>query len=47
MIPEFDREMARTRKLLELVPKESMDWKPNDDMRTIGWNADPFGPSPP
>ena len=38
-LPEFDDEMARTRKILAGVTPESMDWKPDAGMRTIGWNA--------
>ena len=38
-LPEFDDEMARTRKVLAAVPKNSMDWKPGDNMRSVGWNA--------
>ena len=39
MLPEFDREMARTRKVLAAVPPEKMNWQPADNLRTIGWNA--------
>lgn len=38
-LPEFDDEMARTRKVLAAVPRDQMDWKPNAEMRSIGWNA--------
>ena len=39
MLPEFDREMARTRKVLEAIPADKMDWSPGADLHTIGWNA--------
>jgi hypothetical protein len=28
LLPEFDHEMTTTRKLLERVPDEKVDWKP-------------------
>ncbi|MCA9060275.1 MAG: DinB family protein [Planctomycetaceae bacterium] len=39
MLPEFDREMARTRAVLAKVPPDQMNWQPSDGLRTIGWNA--------
>jgi uncharacterized damage-inducible protein DinB len=36
MIPEFDHEMATTRKLLERVPEEQIDWKPHVKSWTLG-----------
>ena len=39
MLPEFDDEMARTRKVLALVPQEKMDWQAGPELRSIGWNA--------
>jgi uncharacterized damage-inducible protein DinB len=30
LLPEFDHEMATTRKLLERVPDEKLGWKPHD-----------------
>jgi hypothetical protein len=38
-LPEFDHEMATTRKLLERVPEHLLDWKANEKSNTIGWNA--------
>ena len=35
-IPEFDHEMAVTRKTLERVPEGNPDWKPHDKSMTIG-----------
>jgi uncharacterized damage-inducible protein DinB len=37
MIPEFDMEMANTRKVLERVPDEKLDWKIHENSNTIGW----------
>lgn len=39
MIPEFDAEMARTRKVLEKIPADKMDWQPADGLHSISWNA--------
>ncbi|MEZ6094402.1 MAG: DinB family protein [Pirellulaceae bacterium] len=39
LLPEFDREMARTRKVLAKVPADKMGWTAGDGLRTIGWNA--------
>src|SRR6266542_1535674 len=30
MLPEFDHEMANTRKTLERVPEDRFDWKPHE-----------------
>ncbi len=38
-LPEFEREVARTRKVLEVIPVDKMDWKLADQFQTIGWNA--------
>ncbi len=35
-LPEFDHEMAVTRKTLERVPEGISDWKPHDKSMTIG-----------
>lgn len=35
-LPEFDHEMATTRKLLERVPEEKFDWKPHAKSMTLG-----------
>ena len=37
--PDFDREMANTRKVLDLVPEDKLDWKVHPQSQTIGWNA--------
>ena len=38
-LPEFDQEMASTRKVLERVPNDKLDWKAHPKSNTIGWNA--------
>jgi uncharacterized damage-inducible protein DinB len=39
VLPEFDQEMANTRKVLVRVPDDKLDWQPHPKSRTIGWNA--------
>ncbi|WZP00577.1 DinB family protein [Isosphaeraceae bacterium EP7] len=39
LLPEFDHEMANTRKVLERVPDDKLDWQPHPKSHTIGWNA--------
>jgi uncharacterized damage-inducible protein DinB len=39
LLPEFDMEMANTRKTLERVPTEKFSWKPHDKSGTMGWLA--------
>ncbi len=39
MLPEFDQEMANTRKTLERVPEDQMGWKPHEKSGTMGWLA--------
>jgi uncharacterized damage-inducible protein DinB len=36
LLPEFDHEMTTTRKLLERVPDEKVDWKPHPRSWTLG-----------
>lgn len=36
LLPEFDMEMASTRKTLERVPAEKFDWKPHEKSMTMG-----------
>ena len=36
MLPEFDHEMANTRKTLERVPDDKFDWKPHEKSMTLG-----------
>jgi uncharacterized damage-inducible protein DinB len=39
LLPEFDQEMASTRKVLERIPENKLDWRPHPKSNTIGWNA--------
>ena len=39
ILPEFNHELANTRKVLELVPDDKFDWSAGHGMHTIGWNA--------
>jgi uncharacterized damage-inducible protein DinB len=39
ILPEFDMEMAGTRKTLERVPDDKLDWKAHPKSNTIGWVA--------
>jgi len=36
LIPEFDREMANTRRALERIPDERMSWQPHARSMTLG-----------
>ena len=36
LLPEFDHEMATTRKILERVPEQKFDWKPHPKSMTLG-----------
>jgi uncharacterized damage-inducible protein DinB len=36
MLPEFDYEMANTRKTLERIPDDKFDWKPHTKSMTMG-----------
>ena len=37
LLPEFDHEMANTRKVLERIPEDKLDWKVHEKSNTIGW----------
>lgn len=39
ILPEFESEMASTRKVLERVPEDKFDWKAHPKSNTIGWVA--------
>lgn len=39
ILPEFDHEMASTRKVLERVPDNKLQWKAHEKSNTIGWVA--------
>lgn len=36
ILPEFDNEMANTRKTLERVPDDKFDWKPHEKSMSLG-----------
>src|SRR5437762_14109829 len=36
LLPEFDQEMANTRKTLARVPEEKFDWRPHEKSMTLG-----------
>jgi len=36
LLPEYDREMAQTRRLLERLPEDRLSWKPHESSRTLG-----------
>jgi uncharacterized damage-inducible protein DinB len=36
LLPEFDREMGLTRRVLERVPEQQFAWKPHDKSMTLG-----------
>jgi uncharacterized damage-inducible protein DinB len=37
LLPEYDHEMANTRKVLERIPADKLDWKAHAKSNTIGW----------
>lgn len=37
LLPEFDQEMANTRKVLERIPADKLEWKAHPKSNTIGW----------
>lgn len=39
LLPEFDHEMGNTRKVLERIPEDKLDWKVHPKSNTIGWVA--------
>lgn len=39
LLPEFDHEMANTRKVLERVPENKFGWQVHEKSNTIGWLA--------
>ncbi len=39
LLPEFDQEMANTRKVLERVPDDKLNWKAHPKLNTMGWVA--------
>jgi uncharacterized damage-inducible protein DinB len=43
LLPEFDQEMANTRKMLERVPNDKFDWRPHPKSTTMGYLATHLG----
>ena len=39
ILPEFEMEMAGTRRTLERVPDDKLDWKAHSKSNTSGWVA--------
>jgi len=39
LLPEFDQEMANTRKTLERLPDDKLTWKPHPKSGAMGWLA--------
>jgi len=39
ILPEFDHEMASTRRILERVPDDKFDWRAHPKSNTVGWNV--------
>ena len=39
ILPEFDQEMANTRKTLERLPDHQWSWKPHEKSGTVSWLA--------
>lgn len=37
ILPEFEQEMAGTRKALQRIPDDKLDWKAHPKSNTIGW----------
>ncbi|OLD26800.1 MAG: hypothetical protein AUJ04_05350 [Acidobacteria bacterium 13_1_40CM_3_55_6] len=46
MLPEFDQEMANTRKTLERVPEDKLAWKPHVKSTSLGGLATHLGNIP-
>ena len=37
LLPDFDQEMTNTRKVLERIPADKLEWKAHPKSNTIGW----------
>jgi uncharacterized damage-inducible protein DinB len=46
LLPEFDQEMATTRRVLERVPEDKLGWKPHDKSMTLARLAGHVGEIP-
>ena len=47
LLPEYNHEMATTRRLLGRVPMDLASWKPHERSMTMGRNSCVRGPSRP
>ena len=45
ILPEFDMEMEGTRRTLERVPEDKLDWRAHEKSNSIGWVACQIRPS--
>jgi uncharacterized damage-inducible protein DinB len=45
-LPEFDQEMASTRKVLERIPDDKLSWRCHPKSNTLGWNANHLAENP-
>lgn len=36
LLPEFDREMVSTRKMIERMPEDKLDWRPHEKSMSMG-----------
>ena len=43
LLPEFDQEMANTRKILDCVPEDKFSWKPHEKSMSLGRLGQPRG----
>ena len=39
LVNEFDGELANTKRVLERVPVDKWDWKPDEKSGSLGWMA--------
>ena len=43
LLPEFDQEMANTRRMLERVPQAKHDWKPHEKSTIVLTDLSDYG----
>lgn len=46
LLPEFDQEMANTRKTLARIPDDKLDWRPHEKSMTMGQLANHLAQMP-
>ena len=46
LLPEFDHEMATTRRLLERVPEDRFGWQPHEKSMSLGTLASHIAETP-